>query len=483
MEARQVASRTASNSLILSLSVAGSWGFAFVGQVALRRVLGDERLGVVSFVESVATLAVVFISLGVDTYIRRHVALDADHARTFARPLERLRLGAGLTIAVVVTAAFAVSGAPGDEVVLAALWAAGQIALLLGQTSVAYLHAVQEVRGVAWAGVAVKALWLAVALSVLQSSVALWAAPTALAVSESVRWWWARRLFRTHIGEPDSAHLSTALTVVGKSMPYYLDGLNITFNRYIVPALLGALATTTESGYYSTAALLMTLPFFFLPVVTWVVPPMFARMQAMGRDQLWLAARRLALSIAPLGVVVAGGMVAFSRLAMTLVNGESFTPAVASFAILSVTFPFTFISVVLSASLVADGRGWAVTRLNFVTFVGMTASAAMAMSLAGTGRGEASAAGTTAVVAWEIVTLGWFWWLCRLGRPPVRTLTVIAVGLAAVAVLLFAELRSGDQWPLRIVAWSVLGVLLPLTLSPVLREGRSLLADRGQAAL
>jgi O-antigen/teichoic acid export membrane protein len=483
MEARQVASRTAGNSLILSLSVAGSWGFAFVGQVALRRVLGDERLGIVSFVESVATLAVVFISLGVDTYVRREVALDADHARSFARPLERVRLGIGMLIAGLVTGGFALAGAPGDEVVLAALWAAGQVALLLGQTSVAYLHAVQEVRGVAWAGVAVKALWLAVALSVLQSSVALWAAPLALAVSETARLWWARRLFRTHIGEPAAAPLSTARMIVGRSMPYYLDGLNVTFNRYIVPALLGALATTTESGYYSTAALLMTLPFFFLPVVTWVVPPMFARMHAMGRDQLWLAARRLALSIAPLGVVVAGGMIAFSRLAMTVVNGDSFTPAVASFAILSVTFPFTFISVVLSSSLVADGRGWAVTRLNFVTFLGMTTSAATAIALAGSGRGDAAAAGTAAVVVWEIITLAWFWWSCRLGRPPWRVFATVVAGLGAVAALLFAELHSGDQWPIRVASWAVLAALAPITLLPVLREGRSLLADRGQSAL
>ena len=137
-----------SNSIALGITLAFTWMLSFVGQVALRRTLGTSSMGTVAFYESLAALAVTMIAFGVETHIRREVAIEPSRALEFAAPLVRLRLllGTGLVVGFVVAAAL--SQDETEIVALAGITAASQVAVMLGTTGAAYMHAVQRVRGV-----------------------------------------------------------------------------------------------------------------------------------------------------------------------------------------------------------------------------------------------------------------------------------------------------------------------------------------------
>ncbi len=431
------------NFLLLGSAMAFSWVAGFVGHIALRRTLGPDAVGAVAVAEGVAALAVTCIGFGLETHVRREVAIAPERALEFARALLRLRLVLGAVLTGVFVAAAALAGSPDERIVLAGVSVVAQVAVIVSGTGASYLHAVQRVGGVTAAAFAVKATWLVLVLVVLRTPAALVAAPVALFASETMRALWLDRLFRRHIGTPARTSMRAAAREVRASMPYYVDSLTTVFNKFTVPSLLGWLAVGREAGFYSTAGQLMAVPFFVLPLLTSVVPPVLAQLHGRDPRAMWAPVRRLCTTAAALLVPFSAANIVAAHVLVTSLYGTDFEPAVDTFVLLTATVPATVTSVLLASALVSAGRGWVVTRINVVTLLGMVLTAVWLISASGGAPGAAATAGAAALATWEWITVAAFWGACGLGVPDRRYLRYAAPALAGMACLVALQLSGG----------------------------------------
>ena len=459
--------RAVLDSAALGISLGMSWTLAFAGQIALRRVLGSERFGVLTFVESITLLVISLLAFGVDTYIRREVSIRPAHAVEIARPLSLVRWGAAVALSAGMGLVFFLTTRQLERALLASAFSLAMAAVIMGQTSAAYLHAIRAVKGVSQSAVATKVLWLLLVALVLAGPFPLFAAPLALFFSEGLRNIWLRADFRRHLGRPQPGSPRVALGVIRASTPYYVDSINLAFTSYAIPAMLGLLASDAEAGYFSTARQVMSVPMFFVPLLSWVLTPVLSRIRLRGSGMLWDRVHGIiAATIVP---IFAGSLllIPLVGLAVPVLFGEGFRPAEAAVAMLVPGLACTFLAVVLASALIADGKAWTVTRVNLVTVIGMIVTAAVPMQLSAAGpSGRAALWGAAVLGVWESITVVLLWRAARLDGLSGS----IAIGLALSAVAgtvlmldaLGASLPNAALGAAVLVLVGVVGVTLPI---------------------
>ncbi len=460
------------NAAGLAVALGVSWTLAFGGQALIRRKLGTSLFGDLSFIESIVLLVASSLSLGIDTYIRREVTLRPGHAAEFARPLLRIRAAALGVLSITAGVWFGLTSHSMSRAWLAAVFCLAQGVVVLGQTSAAYLHASDQMRGIMTSSVVVKVIWLAAVVLLLLGPSPIFAAPVALLASELVRNVWLRHLAPVHDA---TASYGAALQVVRRSIPYSLDSINLAFTGYAVPAVLGFVATKEESGFFSTARQLMSVPMFFLPILSWVLTPVFARLFHHSREQLWTrVGDLLQVALTPL-LCTASAIIPLIRPVTTLIFGAEFGASVRPSALLALGITPTFLTVVLAGALIAEGRAWTVTTVNLVTMVGMVVTSTVAVSLvSATARGDASAAGALALVLWEVITCVVLWRLGRLAPPVPRVAFELALAFAGGIVLAIDELGDHRSAPRIVVGLAMIAVALAMSMPRALRLVRDL---------
>ena len=435
--------RLVANSLALASSLVVTFVVATLGQIAVRRTLGADRFGTLSFVESVSLLAACIFSLGVDGYIRREVAIRPTHALEFARPLDRLRIGIVLAVATVCALLFAGTDGPREQITLVFVYVVAQGAVALGQTGAAYMHAVQRVGGLTISSIVTKLSWLGLLLVALLGPSPLFAAPLALLISETGRNIWLRRLFHRHIGHPERASVRSVFPVVRAASPFYVDSINLALTNNVIPTVLGLYVAAddhAEVGFLSTAQLALSAPLFAVPILIWVLNPLFARLHQGSPERMWRLARtvvdRLMIPTSVAAVLTAAIAVPL----VTIVFGDDFRPTALPLIVMAVSLPLTYVAVALAGALIADGRAWEVTRVNLVTMTAQTLSAFMVFPLVrDQPDGHPAMWGAAVLVFWEVVTVIWLWRKAHLPGLPGRTIVELLALCAAFVLVVVAE--------------------------------------------
>jgi O-antigen/teichoic acid export membrane protein len=467
--------RAVVNSAKLGAAMLASWVLAFAGRLLLPTLLSADDFGRLTFIESATIMVMSFVAFGADTYIRREVSARPEHARDFGRPLTIIRLVAGSLVAGVFGLVFGVIAGSGKEAVIAALFALGQVALTIGQTNAAFLQAAHNVNWVTIMTVAAKVLWFVLLVGLLAPGAGMLALPIAFAVSETARALQLRRAVRAEYGSWPKQPLANAFTVIRKSVPFYIDAINLTFTMYNFPIILGLLSgDADEAGYYGLASLILSVPMMFAPLFSWVGIPVLARLHAVDRDLMW---RRVTMIVDTLLVVFFAGGV-FILLGADLVMavfGDKYDPAVPALAMLAFSLPATFLATVLGGAYVTDGRGWQNTRVNVVTMVGMTVAAIVTTAVAGdTIEGRAAWLTAAVVVVGEWITVAWLFLMRGIHRLSAVTLARLGVLVAAAALGGVDRIANGSVGTLSLVA-AVLTVAMTVWALPgVLRTGKVL---------
>ena len=461
--------RALKNSARLMTALLASWAMSLVGRFLMPRVLGTDRFGQLAFIEGAAVLAMAIVTFGVAGYIAREVAIDRSVARWFAVPLGRIQLGAGAAITAGLAITFATTSGS-EQAMIALVFGIGQLAIVIGRTEASYLQAIHDVRVETTATIVTKAIWFAILVGLIGAGVEMMALPVAVAISETIRSLWLRRAMRASFDLGRRRPLRNGFEVIGRSFPYFLNALNVLFLHYAVRVLVGLLASEEAAGFITTAELLVFIPLLLTPIIGQVTLPMLSSLRAQGAQVLW---RRTSQILDMLAIPIAGGCVILFGLSDPLIEiafGSDFAAAGLAFGLLALAVPADYFTQIVGSALIASGRAWKNTWVNFYTMLLVLVIVTVALTInTSTDPGTAAAWGAGALALGEWITV---LVLLRVRRiPPLRRPTVAGlIVLAATAIGLAAIGRdaSDPAWlALMSVAALTTLVSLPLVLGDV----------------
>ena len=185
----------ARNSVTLAVALAASWAIGLVGRLLIPRYLGPEMFGALQFADSFAAAFFVISILGVDTYIRKEIAVRREHASDFFGGLIVVRVVMSVVIAGVVLLVFAATGKPDYVFRLVLLYSLYQVFTILNTSYGCVLSSVGKVGGLSIINVVGKLVWTAAIVA---------AAVGRLGPSSSPAHWSCRRWSRPR-RSPDSS--------------------------------------------------------------------------------------------------------------------------------------------------------------------------------------------------------------------------------------------------------------------------------------
>ncbi|MFH1808777.1 MAG: flippase [Pseudomonadota bacterium] len=373
-EGSAVASREVSlalrNTLRLGLSLAVTFGVAFLVRFWLPRYLGPDTFGLVYFAEEFAAAFFVLGTLGVETYIHKEVstrpALASEFFGTFT--LFRLLVGLGILGAMAVT----LHGMGKSEIEwrLVALFAAGQILFVHNSSLGAMLQAVGTVGELAWIKAGAKVLWgvgIVTGLLIERSFVEVIA--ISFLVTEALRLPLLTRAARRHLGLRFTVRRQALRLVLAASMPYFINYVAFRIYSKIDVSMLSYLTTDREVGWYGAAANVTAIVFLVLPLLNAVIIPMGARIAQTSEDAASATMRGTLRMVLILTVPMALLLALNASTVVPLLFSSSYLPSVTAMQVLTPLVPLTYVCSMLGSHLVQLGRIWSVTSISLVGLV------------------------------------------------------------------------------------------------------------------
>jgi O-antigen/teichoic acid export membrane protein len=480
---------TMRNALKLGVSLVVTLGIGFGVRIALRRYLGPSVIGPVNFADAFTTTAFVFLSLGIDTHVRRVVPVNVDSGNAFLGTVFTIR--ALLSGAVFLSMAAVLEWMNQPPEVRALVWAYGaaQLCLSFNNTFAAMLQSARTIDGLSALNVACKLIWAAGFIATMVFQWPLLGIPLSVLVAEVIRLPISYWLVRKHTNLRLTVDWKKIGPVLRGSLPFYVNAVAlVVVNRFDVN-VLKVRSNDTEIGLYSAAAELAQMTFVLVPMLSGVVMPLFARMQSRSKDEYQEVVRRtlelvLVLAFPPSLAIAVGADVWVG-----LVLGEQYAASAWALSILGPTFLLTYTAVVISQTLNLGGEGWTVTLTSLMS---MFVHPLMVMVLVGFandwGTGGAGAACAIAAVVSEALVLTIM--MYRIGGWVVDKRLLKMVGktlLACVAVMVIDRFLLVGFGPSRILIDGVIYALLVLgsgavTVGETMKLVRTMRAQRAGVA-
>lgn len=455
------------NAVKLTLSLLGTWGIAFGVRILMPRQLGPALFGAFQFADAFTGGIFILVGFGIDTYVRKEIAIRREHASTFYGGLLILQVALSLVLLAGAMAGLALAGKPRFVLELVGWLAVTQLFIVQNSTQTAMLHAVGEVDGLSVLNVASKLVWAGGVVFSLLTGGGVQGVAVAGLVTEVLRSAGLGVLARRHLALRLSFNLRAALAVVAASLPFYLTSLSQALYGRIDVTLLSFLANDTEVGWYGAASSIAGASMLLSPIISWVLLPLSARAEARSPHDLAVLTRRsmsLVLTVAiPVTLMLGLG----ADVIVTTLLGPAFTPAVASLRAIAPVFVLTYMGMVSGGTLIGIGRGWAVTA---VMLSGLVISPALnwaliphfhtALGPGGAGVGAATALNLTELYITVVLTgmLGNRAFdrrsLVMLAKTAVIALAIIALDRSAFASLGAARLVvDALLYALLVIAW------------------------------
>lgn len=436
---------------VLGGSLLLTWSVALVVRLYIPRMLGPDRFGAYSFADGVALSAFAFLSLGIDTYIQKEVAVRPEHASEFFGGVVLVRSAIATLAFAAIAIVMGIKGSPSDVWASAMVFGLGQVMLQTGTMLSAMLQASRQVGGLAVVNVLSKVLWGGgTVVAILLHAPLPWLAAQ-LVISEAARSALLFRLARKHIALGIRFDRAATKKALVESLPYYANAIALIIYARIDVSLMAFLATEHEIGLYSASANFSSLAMLIAPLIGWVLMPLFSRAGARSEDELRSLLRKslagvMSLAI-PVSLVMGIGADTWVRLSFR----SAYMAATPSLAILSPLFVFTYLAMLQATYLNLKGRGWSVT---VVSLIGMCVNPIANLLLvprcfAKYGEGGAGIGAAIAMIITEAVTVGIFYY--QLGgvafdRANVSTI-LKSLGAAGAVVALDQALRRHVPMP------------------------------------
>src|SRR6187402_1969659 len=173
------------NGAKLAASMMITWGVALIVTFKLPKYLGPERFGHYRFGDQFAASLAVFLSLGVDTYVSREIALRPKHASDFFGGVFLVRaLG---ILPLVAVGAYYLRGEVYERQLAAVLFAFAYLFTAVNQTFQQTLQAASKVNGLALANVVAKILWGGGTFVAVTLGAPFWVLPLPMILGEGLK--------------------------------------------------------------------------------------------------------------------------------------------------------------------------------------------------------------------------------------------------------------------------------------------------------
>jgi O-antigen/teichoic acid export membrane protein len=352
------------NAAKLGLSQAITWSVALGVRLLLPRYLGPAAYGPLNFADIFAATVFVLLGLGMETYIRKEIPVRPELANAFFGGLVVLRVALTVALLAVIAVVLNVTDRPPEMRRLVYLFGIGQFFFGMNGSLSGLLHSRGTVDGLSVVNVASKVLW---GLGILAG--ALLGFPVAgvavsFIVSEAAKCVALWVLSRRHLGLQFELHWASTRSAILAGLPFYVGAVAYaTAGRLDVTMLEFMTGNAKELGWYGAASNLATLTLLVVPVIGWVLMPLYARALHRSEDEMLRAVARSVELILVVAIPASLGIVLGADLWVRLVFGKAFAPAALSLQIMSPVFVLTYVATVSGLSLNLMGRGWTVTRV------------------------------------------------------------------------------------------------------------------------
>lgn len=349
------------NAGLLGTSVMMTAGVGLLMELYLAGALGGERYGRIAFARSLAEVALVGASFGLDTYARREVAKRPSHASEFYGGFLAARAFVTLFGVGVIAALLIATGKPHETVVLAALFGTAQFFIHSSRSAASILQAVGAVREAAALSIVTKLVWVLVVVGGTVAGLGLLVIPVAWIITEAANTVALTHFARRHVQLTISLRNQTVRPILAASAPFLVLQLSGSLFMNLDVTLVGFLTNDTEVGIYRSAMNLALPVLILAPVIQQVLVPLASRAAARSVDELAIVTRRSLEITAGLAIPVALLMALNADTAFGLAFADN-QAGVYALRLLSLTVVATYVNMVVGTFLTVTNHGWVLTR-------------------------------------------------------------------------------------------------------------------------
>ncbi|MBS2011909.1 MAG: oligosaccharide flippase family protein [Deltaproteobacteria bacterium] len=352
------------NAAKLGASLILTWGVAIVVTFKLPPYLGPVLNGHYRFGDQLAQSAAVFLSLGVDTYISREIAVRPKHASDFFGGVLVTRFL--VLLPLIVVGFFFVRTEVADRQTATFLFGIAYAFTAMNQTFQQMLQAASKVGGLAVANVVAKVLWGGGTFAAVLLQAPFWVLPIPMILAEGLK---ALFLFTAARGAVElriRIDLAETKKVLKVAFPFYIANVAVSLGSTVDVPWLAKLVEreSPEVGWYGAARQIAQLSALLSPIMSGVLIPMMSRAKARDEQEFYRILRRgfeavIVLSI-PLTLILALGAEFWIHVTIK----DKFLPAAGSLRWLAPTFVFAYVNVLLWLSLMILDRSWTITIIS-----------------------------------------------------------------------------------------------------------------------
>ena len=357
------------NGAKLAASMILTWGVALIVTFKLPKYLGPSLFGHYRFGDQFAMSLAVFLSLGVDTYISREIAVRPKHASEFFGGVLVTR--ALVILPLVVVAFFVLDGEVHERRIAAVLFGFAYLFTALNQTFQQTLQAASKVDGLAIANVVAKVLWGGGTFAAVTLQAPFWVLPLPMVVGEGLKAAFLYVATKRAVGLELRIDVEQTKKVLRIAFPFYIANVAVSLGSSIDVVVLGKIVSKTseEVGWYGSARQIAQLSALLSPIMSGVLIPMMSRAKARNEEDFYRILRRgfeavIVVSL-PLTLILALGAEFWIHITIK----DKFLPAADSLRWLAPTFVFAYANVLLWLALMILDRSWTITIVSIAGLV------------------------------------------------------------------------------------------------------------------
>lgn len=400
----------------LGSSMIFTWAIALVPRLYIPRFLGPERFGMLNFADAFTAAAFVLLGLGVETYVRKEIAVRPEHANDFVAGVVVVRLALTILIYIGMAIVLHVTHRAAEVCTLVYIYGIAKFFSVGSGTSAGLLQSRGRVNEMSVLSVVTKLTWAAGIFVSIVLRLPLWAFGVAVLISEGLNSLILFRLAKRHLKFGWHVNIATTLSVLVASLPFFVSSLATTIYDKIGTSLLAIMMNDKEVGWYGAASALAGMTLMLVPAVAWVLIPLFARSAAVSKDDFYAVLRRSTEFILAVSIPLSLMMIVGSETWISILFGSKFGPASFSLQILASATVVMYLSIIAGTALAVLNLTW---RMSLVFVGGMVLNptlnyffirhAAVSQSA-----GSGGAACATATLITELAIAGFL--LAMLGR-------------------------------------------------------------------
>jgi O-antigen/teichoic acid export membrane protein len=353
------------NGIKMGASLIVTWSVALIVKLQLPAKLGPIRQGHFGFAESFAAMFFATLSLGVDTYIMKEVAVRPKHASDVVGGVFALRTLMSLVLFALMAVVLWASGRSGEILLTALVFGLINLLTAINGTLGIVLNTTARVGHAAASNIAAKVVWGVGILIGLHYNAPLPALALPGLAGEMLRVAVMVPANRREAGLEYRIDVAAVRGAVIESIPFFVNSLAL--------GVLGSLGMSVlefvrvddrEVGWFAAAQNVAYLCTLLTPLMGWVIMPLLSRAYARSEDEGMVVFRRsvegLIVTIVPITVLMSAG----SDVLIHFAFGDKYAPARTGLSILSLVFVMTYLDTMLAMVLIIRRQGWSVTIIS-----------------------------------------------------------------------------------------------------------------------